>query len=481
MVEPQINTGTPLSSVVSGMGGKSIDTDTYQKGISNIQSNLENVREERKAIPSSAPPAMAPEPQLKDYQTDPMQTFGSFASVLATMGSLMTRRPLTNALNAGAAVMKAKSAGDYTAYQDAFSKWKVNTDNAWKMADWNRNQTKEMYDRLKDDQGTLMDELSVWSKATQDPTLEHSIRAGELQNLTTSREKTIDEIKKNRDLVELQHNLVTDKVNDWKQKNGVTDDSKVPPEIFHKAQLDAKREVETKGTASLIGGVTWTPDAIEKAADAVAGGLKLNVAVPGYGKNNPNRDAVMNRIAEKYPDLDLAQIEADYAGNISQSRSVGTASGKLMLSANLLDKAIPLAREAVAKLDLTDYPSINALENAAKTQVGNPEISAANTALQTVLSDYSALIARNGVSTDATRTAARELVNKNMANGQLNAVFDQMEKERANILEAVKDTKSHKTSNSEPSTRKSISTQEEFDALKSGEEYLEDGVPFTKP
>lgn len=441
MDEPQINTGTPLSSVASDIGGsKPMDTATYKKGLSTVEKGLESNIEERKKIPSATPPQLEKEPELKNFQTDPWQSFGSFAGVLATVGSLMTRRPLTNALNAGAAVMNAKSKGDYESYKSAFDRWKISSDNAYKMADWNQSQVKDLYERLKDNHSDLTAEMEVLAKATQDPGLEHAIKAMDLQNAVASRDKAVIGLNKERDAIQLQHDLVTDKVQDWKEKNGVTEDKNVPSKVFHDSQLEAKREVEAKGS-QVQGPVTWSEASIEKAADGIHGGLRPNIAVPGLGKNNPNRDAAVARWAEKYPDDDMADIESGYAGKTSEARAVGTASGKLTLSANLLDKALPLARDAVKKVDLTRFPSINALENAARTHTGNPELAAANTALQTVMSDYSALIARNGTSTDATRGAARELVNQNMAKGQLNAVFDQMEKEKDQILEGVKETR----------------------------------------
>lgn len=68
----------------------------------------------------------APQPQ----QTNPVQAFGSAAMFLATMGSLMTRRPMLNALRAGAEVMEAYHKNDMAAQQQAFQTWKAETDAA---------------------------------------------------------------------------------------------------------------------------------------------------------------------------------------------------------------------------------------------------------------------------------------------------------------------------------------------------------------
>jgi len=76
-------------------------------------------------------------PQIKELPAAPKgqttnfpEMFGSAAMALAGLGSMLTRRPLVNALNAGAAVMKAYHQNDMEAAQKAFDEWKINTDNA---------------------------------------------------------------------------------------------------------------------------------------------------------------------------------------------------------------------------------------------------------------------------------------------------------------------------------------------------------------
>lgn len=66
--------------------------------------------------------------ERRKYETNPIESFGSLASVFAIMASAFTRTPMENALNGSAAAMNAIKARDDEGYKRAFDAWKVNTD-----------------------------------------------------------------------------------------------------------------------------------------------------------------------------------------------------------------------------------------------------------------------------------------------------------------------------------------------------------------
>jgi len=72
-----------------------------------------------------------PPPQPKP--TSVVEQWGSPAMLLAVIGSAFTRQPLTNALNAGAAVMKGFQQRDFDAAQTAFKNWKEANDTSLKL------------------------------------------------------------------------------------------------------------------------------------------------------------------------------------------------------------------------------------------------------------------------------------------------------------------------------------------------------------
>jgi len=66
-------------------------------------------------------------------EDNPTARFGSAASVLAIFGSLLTRAPLTSALNASASAMNAIKKNDWDTYNASYQTWKTQTDNAMKL------------------------------------------------------------------------------------------------------------------------------------------------------------------------------------------------------------------------------------------------------------------------------------------------------------------------------------------------------------
>jgi hypothetical protein len=72
------------------------------------------------------PPASAP-------QTDPFQAFGQPAMWIAALGSLFTRRPFVNAINAAGAVLQSTSQKDAEAAKQHFETWKIETENGLKL------------------------------------------------------------------------------------------------------------------------------------------------------------------------------------------------------------------------------------------------------------------------------------------------------------------------------------------------------------
>lgn len=70
--------------------------------------------------------------ERQKYSTNPLESFGSLASVFGIMASAFTKAPMENALNASAAAMNATRAKDDQAYQRAFEAFKTNMDLAIK-------------------------------------------------------------------------------------------------------------------------------------------------------------------------------------------------------------------------------------------------------------------------------------------------------------------------------------------------------------
>jgi len=82
-------------------------------------------------------------------EANPVQAFGSWASVLGILAGALTRQPLTTALNASASAMKAIRTGDIKAYEDAKQSWEENSKIAVQNAQWEMQAYDRAYDKMK--------------------------------------------------------------------------------------------------------------------------------------------------------------------------------------------------------------------------------------------------------------------------------------------------------------------------------------------
>jgi hypothetical protein len=134
-----ISSDRGISSAIKGYGQ---ETEKFAKDVTEGMTGAIKRRDEKlAAIDKEAekldPNVLTPpkiEPFKAPPRTSPLEAFGSAAGVFAALGGLLTRQPLTTSLNAAAKVLDAYKRNDDTAAQTAFDEWKVNTDNAVKLA-----------------------------------------------------------------------------------------------------------------------------------------------------------------------------------------------------------------------------------------------------------------------------------------------------------------------------------------------------------
>lgn len=141
------------------------DLDTA-KSVYETKSKAIDAREAALDPGAMKPPDLKPPPQVQ--ATSPVQIWGSAAMWIAALGGIMSRRPLTNSLNAMAGVMKAYREMDQNAAQTAFDVWKVENENAIKMAQFTSDQYKTALQRVQDDRKGALDEFTVTAKALGD-------------------------------------------------------------------------------------------------------------------------------------------------------------------------------------------------------------------------------------------------------------------------------------------------------------------------
>jgi hypothetical protein len=136
-------------------------------------------------LPNDATKPFQPPPQ-----TDPKAVWASTAMLMAGLGSLLTRQPLTTAMNAAAGVIKAYRDGDVAAAQSAFTQWKAAQDAALKIANFQQDTYRNLIDQLRD----MRDATGRDAEAKRrDVMAQYNAQGVALQDQVAAQEKSADE------------------------------------------------------------------------------------------------------------------------------------------------------------------------------------------------------------------------------------------------------------------------------------------------
>jgi hypothetical protein len=112
--------------------------ESFSKRVGDAEQQRESektqIADRRSAMTPPVPEKPTTQPKFKP--TDPLKAWGSSAMFIAMMGSLLTRTPMTTALNAAAAALTAFHKGDMEQYELSFKKWQVESTNAAKMYEY---------------------------------------------------------------------------------------------------------------------------------------------------------------------------------------------------------------------------------------------------------------------------------------------------------------------------------------------------------
>ena len=103
--------------------------ETEMARLRSYQERMEKMASQHTSVPKD-PKLTTPEAPPKQNFTDPIKAFQNPAVVIATLGSLFTRAPLTAAMNAGGAAMEAYHKGEAEQFAIKRDEWKENLDRA---------------------------------------------------------------------------------------------------------------------------------------------------------------------------------------------------------------------------------------------------------------------------------------------------------------------------------------------------------------
>jgi len=168
-------------------------------------------------------------------------------------------------------------------------------------------------------------------------------------------------------------------------------------------------------------------------------------------KVNSRNITVIAKTLEMNPDANLKELNIDAMSAAAASKTLSVQQAKILTAANEADSMIKIVRNTSTKLNLTQYPSLNAIRNAVDKGTGGKEIVALNTAINALINAYARAINPNGVATVRDKNHAEALINSNLATGQLGAALDVMAQEmRAAIASPAETSKQLREQRNQP-------------------------------
>lgn len=176
---------------------------------------LESYRKKLESLP--APSAFNPPPQPKAPENNPMQQFGSLASLIGIFASAFTKRPMVNALNSSAAAMNAQRAGDNEAYDRAYKEWQDQVKLALDHHNLEMENLHEILEMSKEDNGAALAQLKAFAVAQQSDAASVLSQLGDWAEIG----KYFNSMKKaGTGLNNIKETLFTEGVQEFVQKNG---------------------------------------------------------------------------------------------------------------------------------------------------------------------------------------------------------------------------------------------------------------------
>jgi hypothetical protein len=189
-VEEATPAAKPVKSVVPEGGISEALGGAIKRGES-LYSRAEDLGTElgeaRDIFSSMKPPSLVDLQTLMESRptpkkTDPIESFGSAASLAAIFGSLLTRQPMVNALENAAGVMEAYKAKDVATAKSEFDAWEANVKNAETLFKFQNDAYEAAFKHLETNSKLASDEMRMLTSAFDDSVLKPLIEQGRWQN-----------------------------------------------------------------------------------------------------------------------------------------------------------------------------------------------------------------------------------------------------------------------------------------------------------
>jgi hypothetical protein len=152
------------------------------------------------------------------------------------------------------------------------------------------------------------------------------------------------------------------------------------------------------------------------------------------GRLDPNRvngrnAKILATTLMSNPDANVLELGVSAAGATASEKSLATQTAKMSTAANEAGKMVNVVRDYSNKVDRTQFPNINAIQNAVDKGTGGKEIVQLNTSINALVNSYARAISPTGQPTVSDKNHAREIINAAYSQGQIGGILDVMQQE----------------------------------------------------
>lgn len=275
------------------LSGEKTTTDKYEQATSDIDRDTaaSDAVSDRQMAGVTVPtlPADAGKPFTPPAPTDPKQVWASAAMVLAGLGSLLTRQPLTTAMNAAAGAIQAFHKGDQEAANAALQQWKSAQDTYLKIANFQEAATHDLVQQMRD----LRDAHDKESEAKKrDLTTEYKARMASFQNQIVAQFRSSDEVLHYSEAMAINNTRLEESSNKVMQANAIGQGLAA----FKKAHPNATPDeilTETGRLQNLIGH-QWTDQEVDQHVEEFKKRAQSSVPGKNYDAAASNVGPILN-------------------------------------------------------------------------------------------------------------------------------------------------------------------------------------------
>lgn len=415
---------------------------SYKEGAQKIES----IQKYADSVPV---PTFTPQPQPKEKTADPLAAFGSTASWLAIFGGLMTRHALTNGLNAAAGAMTAIHANDLATYKQQYDEWKVATENAQKMFQFQNDIYKDVQDRAGNDIKSVQAGMEANAHALKDDPMLAAIKErgmdGAIQ-LMEARDRMSLSLAEHQAALDKEHEKATLllRVADARKQISAAktpDEKAAAQQKLQEAQTAVKdwASVNVPGVqavdARAVGNSTMKPETLDRLADQLIAGDKSALQGVGTGQiGAANKAALQDVVTQKMADAgmtgaDIAKANAEFFGQAAGERTLGTRTANVEMAVNEAANMADMVTQTSREVPRTSFIPANKAILSYEKNTGDPKVVAFGAALNSFVNAYARAISPSGTPTDSDKSHAREVLDTAQSQEQIDAAIKQLKAE----------------------------------------------------